>query len=234
MVVVNGHHRAVDDAGVEPDRSGSVREVELRCGAGHLEEADGASLGLPVIGRVLRVQACLDRMPHRPRRFGGQCLSVCDGQLQLHQIQPGGQLGDGMFDLEAGVHLQEEELTLRVGEELDSAGPGVSDRLGRQPGGDEQPLPHAGDTFNERRGSLLDDLLVAALDGAFPFADGPDRSVLVGHHLNLDMVTAGQVALAEHCWVTERRPRLALCCLYSGLQVGDIVDHPHTASAAAG
>ena len=48
-----------------------------------------------------------------------------------------------------------------------------------------------------------------ALDRAFPLADRPHRAVGIGHHLDLDVVAGGQVALAEHRRVAERglRPR---------------------------
>ena len=56
--------------------------------------------------------------------------------LGLHQVEPGGGLGDGVLDLEPGVDLEEGEgPLLRLVEELDRAGTdvahGVREALGR-------------------------------------------------------------------------------------------------------
>ena len=50
-------------------------------------------------------------------------------QLPLDEVEAGHELGDGVLDLEAGVHLQEVELAVLV-EELDGAGVDVAARLG--------------------------------------------------------------------------------------------------------
>ena len=155
-------------------------------------------------------------------------------QLQLDEVQAGGGLGDGMLDLQPGVHLQEEEVAAIVSHELDGARAGVPDGLRRQPRGLEQLGAHALGAFDEGRWSLLDDLLVASLDRTFAFADGPHGAVLVGHHLDLDVMTGGQVALAEHRRVTEGRLRFAAGGLHLPGQRRQFVDHPHAAAAAAG
>ena len=51
---------------------------------------------------------------------------------------------------------------------------------------------------------------MAALNRAFAFADGPHGAVGVGQDLYLDVVPGGQVALAEHRGIAERRLRLTL------------------------
>lgn len=81
---------------------------------------------------------------------------------------------------------------------------------------------------------LLDDLLVPALNRAFPFPDGPHRAVRVGHDLHLDVVPGGQVALAEHGRVAERGLRLAAGRLHFAGQGGQFAHHPHPAPAATG
>ncbi len=81
------------------------------------------------------------------RAVGGgsasQSAAVGDMQLQLDEVQPCGGLGDGVLDLQAGVHLEEEEVAGLVGHELDGARTGVADGLRRQPRGIEKLGAHA-------------------------------------------------------------------------------------------
>ena len=138
-----------------------------------------------------------------------------------------------MLDLQAGVHLEEEEVALIVGHELDGSRAGVADRGRREPGGLEQLVPHARNTFDQWRRRLFDDLLVAALDRALAFADRPHGAVRVGHHLDFDVVPGVEVALAEHRGITERRLGLAAGGSHLRGQLGEIADHPHPPSATA-
>ena len=137
-----------------------------------------------------------------------------------------------MLDLQSGVHFEEVELAVIVGEELHGARSGVADRAGGQPGRLEQLGPHARDALDQRRRRFFDDLLMAALDRAFPLADRPHRAVRIGHHLDFDVVTGRQVALTEHCGVTERGLRLALGSCDFAWQRVQLVDDPHAASTA--
>lgn len=125
------------------------------------------------------------------RRFRQETATVGHRELQFNQIQAGGLLGDRMLDLQSGVHLQEVELARIVGEELHGAGAGVADGFRGQPGRVEQLGPHPRDALHQGGGCLFDDLLVATLNGAFAFPDGPHGAVGVGHHLNLDVVPGG-------------------------------------------
>ena len=56
----------------------------------------------------------------RQRQAGG------DADLLAHQVDAGDGLGDRMLDLQAGVHLDEEELAVLV-QELDGADAEVAD-----------------------------------------------------------------------------------------------------------
>ena len=109
-----------------------------------------AGLRLPVLRGILGVEPGLDRMTLGRRRFGIQAAAVGDRELQLDQVEPGGLLGDRVLDLQPGVHLQEEELAVVVGEELHRPGAGVADRAGGQPGGVEQPGPHPRYALDQR------------------------------------------------------------------------------------
>ena len=113
-------------------------------------------------------------------------------QLPLDQVEAGDQLGDRVLDLEAGVHLEEEELAVLV-EELDGAGVDVPAGLGHL----DRGLAHGpADLVGEvGRRALLDQLLVAALGRAVPLAQPQGVAVGVGDDLHLDVARPGQVAL---------------------------------------
>ena len=143
------------------------------------------------------------------------------------------ELGDGVLHLEAGVHLQEEEL-LRVGvvEELDRAGAPVVDRLGGPSGG----LVQGGDDVRgETRGRrLLDHLLVAALHGAVALPEHEHLAPAVADHLDLDVPSALDVRLDEDGAVAEGGRRLGLRGGDLGVQVLEPAHDPHAAATAAG
>ena len=75
---------------------------------------------------------------------GGSALAFGDEQLQLDQVEPGHELGDGMLDLEAGVHLQERKAAVGREQELDRAGALVPDGPGGLDRGMAHPSPQVG------------------------------------------------------------------------------------------
>ncbi len=78
----------------------------------------------------------------------------------MHEIDAGDRLGHGMFDLEAGVHLDEVEFTVFI-EELDRAGAAIT-HVGHCIGAyHADPLACIG--IEGRRVGFFPDLLVAAL-----------------------------------------------------------------------
>jgi hypothetical protein len=127
--------------------------------------------------RVLGVDPRLDRVPERPQH-GGPRFPLARGDPQLHLDEIGGVdlLGDRVLHLEAGVHLHEEELEISpthpgvpADDELDRPGPGVPDRPRRLDGRGAHRRPLLG--REQRRRRLLDDLLVAPLQGALALAE---------------------------------------------------------------
>ena len=138
-----------------------------------------------------------------------------------------------MLDLQPGVHLEEEEVAALVGHELDGARTGVTDCGRGQPGRVEQLGPHPRCALDQWRRRLFDDLLVPPLNGALTFAHRPHCAVLIGEHLDLDVVAGGEVALAEHRRIAERRLRLAARRFHLCWELGQFADDPHAAAAAA-
>ena len=72
---------------------------------------------------------------------------------------------------------------------------------------------------DRRRGGLLDDLLVAALDRAVALAEVDDVAVAVGEDLDLDVARVGQVALEVDRRVGEELLALARGALEGGLEL---------------
>ena len=153
-----------------------------------------------------------------------QRTAVGDEDLLGDEIETGHQLGDRVLDLDAGVHLEEEQL-VALDEELDGAGVGVADRSG-------QPARRLGQRRTQGVGQvrcrrLLDQLLVAALDRAVAVADDDEAAVVVGDDLHLDVARTGEEALDVHLGPAERRLRLAPGGGQQVVDRGGSVDHSH-------
>ncbi len=136
-----GDHRIVEhrdlaallDAGVVAHRdvadlrSSGWRAILHQAADGRQEVAEG----------VLGVDAALDgpAVELHVRLLEGQLLAVGGADHQLDEVDAGDHLGDRMLDLEARVHLEEEEAPVLAGDELDRAGRGRSPRpwRGRRP-----------------------------------------------------------------------------------------------------
>jgi hypothetical protein len=114
---------------------------------------------------------------------------------------------DRVLDLQPGVDLEEGDRAVGADEVLDGAGADVAglpaDGLGR--GVDRAPLL----VGEERRGRLLDQLLVAPLQRAVRGADDDHGAVGVGEHLGLDVPGLVEEALDEALAAAEGRHGLA-------------------------
>ena len=112
-----GHSVSVLDSGVDPD-TGAAR---------HPEEVDPTGCRREASIRVLGVDASLHGEAGRLRGVTREQSAVCDIQLEFDHVDTGGHLGDGVFDLESGVDLHEEETLARfVVQELDGPRPDIS------------------------------------------------------------------------------------------------------------
>ena len=121
---------------------------------------------------------------------------------RLDEVDAGDQLGHRMLDLKTGVHLQEVEALVLPGDELD----GASGIVTNGPGQGDGLLAHrlAGRFVEQWRWRLFHDLLVAALDRAFPLAEVEDGAVLVAEHLDLDVPRVFDEFLDEDAIIAER------------------------------
>jgi len=105
-------------------------------------------------------------------------VSRGDGDLQLDQVEAGDLLGDGMFHLQACVHLKKVKIVVGVYQELDRTGVGIAAGAGQTHCG----IAHAFAQLrrHDGRGSFFDHLLVAALHRAFALAERDHSAVRIG------------------------------------------------------
>jgi S-adenosylmethionine:diacylglycerol 3-amino-3-carboxypropyl transferase len=125
-----------------------------------------------------------------------------DAKLLGDEIDPGHQLGDGMFDLEPRVHFEEIELATRVDRKLHGPGVDVTHRLRRGDGRRAHPLAQL--RRHERRRRFFDDLLMPSLHRTFALEHVNDRPVMIAEHLNFDVMRSFDETLEEHRAVAER------------------------------
>ena len=133
-----------------------------------------------------------------------------------------------MLDLEAGVDLEEGDGAVLADEEFARAGVVVArlahDRLGCSVELGQLLIAEIG------RGSFLDELLVAPLQGAVARRDDDHIAVRVGEHLRLDVAGPVEIALDEALAATESRHRFA----DSGVvELRDVLDRARDLEAAA-
>ena len=215
-------HVTFGDPGVDPD---------ARAGRRAPERDPAWCRSEPLLG-VFGAQPGLDRVPANAGRLADQLAPARDVQLQLDQVDAGRLLGHRVLDLQAGVHLHEQE-PARVGldEELDGACAAVA-RGGGDPHRGVPDRSLAGLVEHGRR-RLLQHLLVAPLHGAVPHADRPRRAVGVGDHLHLNVPGGWHVLLQEHRRVAERGRGFRPCLGQRGLQGGGLAGHPDAPPASA-
>ncbi len=137
-----------------------------------------------------------------------------------------------MLDLDASVHLEEVEIAIGVGQELDRAGAEVVDRLRRLHRDLAHRVAHLG--RNERRRRFLDHLLMAALDRAFALEHMDRVALLVGEHLHFDMARPAHELLDVETPVAERRLGLARHGADDRSQILVALDQAQALAAAAG
>ena len=198
-----GDHRIV----IGGDRHAGIRgriDANARA-AGLAIRADRPGRRPEILRRILGVDAPFDGESVEPdivlketERFAGG-----NPNLLADQIHSRHHFGDGMLDLNARVHFEEEEA--RIGDEaLDRADRIVADRLRRAHGrGAHFPAQVGGEPCRR----FLPEFLVAALQRAIALADVEYGAVLVGEYLQFDVLRIIQIALG----VDRRVLEVCLC-----------------------
>ena len=133
-------------------------------------------------------------------------LPCRDLYLLANDVDAGHDLGDGVLDLHARVHLEEVVRAVGVEEPFDRPCGAVADGASRIDGDPADPCPQLG--IHSRRRSLLDQLLVTSLDGAVALAEMDHVAVRVRQDLNLDVPRVVEVALDVHGVRRRSTPRL--------------------------
>ncbi len=115
----------------------------------HLPQRHPAGLRHEIMAGILRTQPYLDGVTGKLNIFllKSERLAAGDAQLQFDEIKPGDRLGDGMLDLQAGIHFHEIEFAFCVEQELERAGALISDRLDRG----DRDRPHPRPQFRRHR-----------------------------------------------------------------------------------
>ncbi len=173
----------------------------------------------------------------RPDRLLAQAqivegLTGGDAQLAGDQIDVGDLLGNGVLDLDAWIHLDEDVMPALVQQELHGARTAVADVAGESHcvGTDfgAQLLGQVGS------GRQLDDFLVASLHAAVPLVEMDHVAVGVGQDLDLDVAWVDHGLLEVDRRIPERRLGFSAGG-FDGLgQRGGIADTPHPAAPAPG
>src|SRR5918994_1034230 len=222
-LVGRGHHVAGVEVRVDPDARPAWRVVDL----------DEPGLGQEVAAGVLGVDPELDRVPVGREGILGDLQTLARDHLQLlgDYVDAGDHLRHGMLDLEAGVHLDKVELSVRV-DELHGPGTLVTQRADQIGRGRHETLPYILRQARGRR--FLDELLVATLDRAVPLGEGDRLTVRVGEYLYLDVPEPFEVLLDVDRAVAEVGPGFPARAEVGGLDLGLGLDHPHPLSPAAG
>ncbi|SPF81546.1 hypothetical protein PRI8871_03370 [Pseudoprimorskyibacter insulae] len=229
-VIIAGDHPArIGRAAVQTDAHTGGRAIG----------GDAAIVGDKVVGRIFGRHAGLQGVAVQTD-IGlaggagglGQRLALGDQDLRLNDVDTGDFFGDGVFHLNAGVHLDEIELAgFHIHQELDRAGAFVvhvlTDLFAK--------LANLGALFfgQVRRGGALDDLLVATLHRAVALEQVIDLAVAVAKDLHLDVARAEDHLFQISFAVAKGGLGLAATFQNLFLQLVRAVDRTHPATAAA-
>ena len=165
------------------------------------------------------------------RLFGGERFAGGDAQLPFDKIVTGDGFGDGVFDLQTGVHFQEVKAGC-IHDEFHRAGADIVHGAG----GINRGFAHcvAPGRGESGGGSFLNYFLMAALGGAVAFKQMDHVAERVTEDLHFDMARALQVFFYQHDGVAERGRTFLLGGGQGGGEIIGGVDHAHAAPAATG
>mmetsp|Transcript_18923 Transcript_18923/g.50696 ORF Transcript_18923/g.50696 Transcript_18923/m.50696 type:complete len:476 (-) Transcript_18923:343-1770(-) len=164
-----------------------------------------------------------------------QSRAACDSQLRFHDVDACDLLSDRVLDLDARVHLHENEAYVGIIEiashhEFHGAHILVS------------TLPHEPECAVRELGSELrvhprwchlHDLLVSLLDAAVPLVEVCSASLTVSYNLNLDVTSTFHELLEEDGTVAKGSSRLARAPVVRIRKLSLAAHHAHAAASSA-
>ena len=164
--------------------------------------------------------------------FEREGVSVGEPDLLFNEIDAGHHFGDGMLDLDAGIHFHEEEVVILVEQELDSSDIPVVDRFH---GFDGDAAEFSAELFIDGgRRRFFEQLLVPALDRAISLAEMHNMATMVGNNLHFDMAGLEKISFEIDGVVAEGGLRFRLRSLKRPSKVLGFVDDAHAASSPTG
>ena len=161
-----------------------------------------------------------------------QCGTCGDLHLGLHQVHLSNFLSDGVFDLDAGVHLDEDVVALLIDQELHGAGTDVTDVLAELHRiGTNLFALLLGDVLGRRN---LYNLLVTTLHRAVTLEKVNDVAGRIAQDLNLDVLRINHCPLDVDPRITKGRQGLAGSFRRQVAKFFFVGDKAHTAAATTG
>lgn len=155
----------------------------------------------------------------------------CNLDLRSDNIDASDLLSDGVLDLDTGVDLDEVVPVLLIDKELSGTSVAVVDRLGQLDRIVEDGIPSLGGEI--LGGGNLNDLLVAALNGAVTLVQMDNVAVVVTEQLDLDVLRAVEETLNEDSTVAESRLGLGCSSLEGLLEALGFADDSHTTATTS-
>ena len=173
-------------------------------GHGHL--LDRAGGGHEGTARILTVNTELEGVTAQNRVLLLNLLAAGNTELLTNQVQAGNLLGDRVLHLQSSVDLKEGDGAVGADQELTGAGTLVAGLTQNRAGRLVQALVLL--IAQVGGGCLLNELLVAALQGAVTGGNHHNVAVRIRQTLGLNVTGRIQEALDEALAATERRGRL--------------------------
>ena len=230
-------------AGAVPGVAEGIR-ADARAG-GDIEGGQRApgGAGGAIGGHGLHVDAGLDGEAAGGGRIllgeakAGERLAGCEAELELHKVDAGDFLGDGVLDLEASVRLDEPELArlaVLVGrdDELEGAEVAVAAGPGKAHGGGGDAVPQVGVEAGAGAISMIFWWRRWTLQSRSPkWVTAPPASPAI---CTSTWRARGDPPLDVEAGVAEGLPGLGGAALEGGIDLGGLGDGAHAAPAASG
>jgi len=184
--------------------------------------------------RVFRIDPAFDRVAAQldVLLLDADRFASGDAQLFSDQVNARDHFGDGMFDLDAGVHFHEIKAAAAIQQKLDSARTLVIDAACRC----HSCFAHASPQFGieSRTWCFLQQFLVTSLNRAVPFTQMNNIAMAISQHLHFHVTRAIDEFLHVQPWVAECGFGLSLGCLEQCVELISALDETHAPATATG